>query len=287
MSGPSRRVVVGSMAAVVIAPAMAARAAHEDAMWVWGNRIAASDVKLPGFARHQGIGTLLVYIGPGEAESLLSGRREAAEALALLTSGGARVFAVAGEPDWAARSSVLPEHAALIARLPKHCPRVAGVHFDVEPHALPEWADARARATLADGLVRFYASVREAAPSATVDAAVNPVYAHIPAGSGTLLGAIARCVDSIAIMAYRSSPARAAAWAAPAASLAAAAGRKWRIGVLSGDGEPGTSWRGASPNGFERGMAALRYLAAGGKGGGAFLGLAHQDYDSLFQLLSE
>jgi hypothetical protein len=196
------------------------------------------------------------------------------------------VGAAAGERAGASADDVRgPEPAAILARLPSSVPGIDGVHMDVEPHALAEWSEAEGRARLSSGLLRFFDRLR-AATSADIDAAINPVYATTFTGGESLAAALARRVNAVSIMAYRSSPARAVAWAAPAAEAICAAHREWRLGVLSGDGEPGTSWAGKSPQAFRKGMDALRSLKTAKAGGRCFIGLAHQDYDSLARLLS-
>jgi len=296
MTRPSRRAIVNSMIAAAVStaavmlprrPAQAAPMAGDDAMWVWGDRIAQPEPALAGFAEAAGVGRLFVYVGPAEAEALASGRRDAIEALALLRARGASIFAAAGEPEWASPGILrFPEHAAMLARLPSSVPGIDGVHLDVEPHALAEWNQAEGRARLSAGLLRFLDGLRAAAPGATIDAAINPVYATTFTGGESLAAAVARRVDAVSVMAYRSSPARAVAWAAPAAEAICSVKRKWRLGVLSGDGEPGTSWAGRSAQDFRKGMDALRALEAAEGGGRCCIGLAYQDYDSLARLLS-
>ena len=78
-----RQFLAASAAAICSAASVAAQASplREDAMWVWGEPILAPDRALPDFADRRRIATLYVYVSPAAADALLSGRREAVEAV--------------------------------------------------------------------------------------------------------------------------------------------------------------------------------------------------------------
>jgi hypothetical protein len=269
----------------LIRPATAlAMPAGGDAMWVWGERVLKPDAELPVFAARHKIGALFVYVSPAAAGDLLSGRREAIEVVRAMSAMGSSVFAVAGEPDWSRGGDDVPAHAALLVRLARTTTLFAGLHFDVEPNALPDWADLRARQTLTAGTLRFYEVLRAAAPQVKIDAAANPIFASLTAGDTRFMRGLAERVSSVSIMAYRNNVSRAVDWAAPAVSQVTAAQRSWRMGVLVGDGEPGTSWQGASAPKFTTAMTELRGRIGEHLASPLYAGLAFQDYDGLSQI---
>ncbi len=125
-------------------------------MWVWGEPILAPDRAVADFADRQRIAKLYVYVSPAAADALLSGRREAVEAAKAMAAKGRGLYAVAGEPEWTSGVAGLPTHAALLVRLTQTTRLFEGVHFDVEPNALPEWRDPAAQPRLAEGALRCY-----------------------------------------------------------------------------------------------------------------------------------
>ena len=146
---------------------------------------------------------------------------------------------------------------------------------------MPEWRDPAAQPRLAEGTLRFYELVRSFAPSTMIDAAVNPIFAAVPVRNGNFMRLLAERVSSVSLMAYRASVARAIEWSRPAVGEIVAAKRPWRMGVLAGDGEPGTSWKCASPARFLAGMAELREGIEQNFPASLCAGLAFQDYDGL------
>lgn len=275
--------------ALLVAPvASAARAEQprlKTAMWVWKDRVLSPD-DMTAFAGLHQIETLFVYVSPAAARALLGGRRQPLAAVKAMRGAGRRVYAVAGEPDWAREPGEMPEHAALLVRLVTSTNLFDGLHFDVEPNALPDWNDLAARPALIDGTLRFYDLLRAAAPNVAIDAAVNPVFALMAAGHENFMYAIAKRTSSVSIMAYRSSVARALDWVAPAIEQVAAARRPWRLGVLvdQNPSEPGTSWFGTPRETFVASMRELdaRLLDRWSKSD--YLGLVFQDYDGLARM---
>ncbi len=283
----TRRKVLALAAAAAAAPFRPTDAKAlwpNDAMWVWGERVLVPDPDLPGFADRLRISLLLVYVSPAAADALLSGRGEATENVRAMTANGRRVYAVAGEPEWSRGLAAAPEHAALLVRLVRTTSHFAGLHFDVEPNALPEWSDQLSRSRLADGTLRFYDVIRAVAPGVEIDAATNPIFASMTVRNGNFLRQIAERVNSVSLMAYRNSVKKAIDWAEPAARQIAATRRPWRMGVLVGEGEPGTSWKGASASRFAGAVAELRRLLDQQLPSSCDVGLAFQDYDGLAQI---
>ncbi|MCC8954283.1 hypothetical protein H8B02_12710 [Bradyrhizobium sp. Pear77] len=251
-------------------------------MWVWGERVLSPD-GMTAFADAHGIDTLFVYVSPAGAKALLDGKASAVAAVRAMREGSRRVYAVAGEPDWSHGGDSMPEHAALLVRLAMATPLFDGLHFDVEPNALSEWGAPNSRPALIAGTEKFYAMLRASAPGVVIDAAVNPVFATLPSGSRTFLEALILHVNSVSIMAYRTSIARSLDWAAPAVTQVAAAKRSWRLGVLvdANPNEPGTSWFGTPREKFLSAMQSLDSLIATRFPNSHYAGLTIEGYDGL------
>lgn len=284
----SRRTVLGALIfAPVVAAARAAPARPRMAMWVWKDRVLKPG-ELVSFADRHRITTLLVYVSPTAARALLAGEAEALASVKAMRGAGRQVYAMAGEPDWARGPSEMPEHAGLLVRLATTTKLFDGLHFDVEPNALPEWRTRDGRAALIEGTLTFYDLLRKAAPNVAIDAAVNPIFAVLPAGPETFMYAIAKRVSSLSIMAYRSRIARALDWATPAVEQIAAAGRPWRMGVLvtPNPSEPGTSWFGTPRATFIASMQELDRQILGLHPKSDYMGLVFEDYDGLLQMFS-
>jgi hypothetical protein len=280
----TRRQLLAAAAGALCCPASVAAQAlplQDDAMWVWGDPILAPDRALPDFAERRRIATLYVYVSPAAADALLSGRREAVEAVEAMAARGRRLYAVAGEPDWAPGDAGFPAHAALLVRLTQTTRLFEGLHFDVEPNALPQWLDPAAQPRLAEHTLRFYERARSLAPSTRIDAAVNPIFAAVPVRNGNFMRLLAERVSSVSLMAYRAGVARAIDWSRPAVAEIVAAKRPWRMGVLAGDGEPGTSWKCATPPRFVAAIAELRQGIEQDFPTSLCTGLAFQDYQGL------
>lgn len=280
----TRRQILALAAASICAPLSASLQVlrpQRDAMWVWGEPILVSDRGLPEFADRRNIAVLFVYVSPAAAEALLSHRGEAVKAVRFMAARGRRLFAVAGEPDWARGVAEIPAHAALLIRLTQTTRLFDGLHFDVEPNALPEWRDPIARPRLAAHTLHFYEMIRAAAPGVDIDAAVNPIFATMTVRDGNFMRQLAERVDSVSLMAYRDSVTRAIDWARPAVREIIAAKRAWRMGVLAGDGEPGTSWKCALPARFIQAMKEFRERLDQDFPSSLCAGFAFQDYQGL------
>lgn len=255
------------------------------AMWVWKNRI-ESPGGLGEFVSAWGIGTLLLYCSPRTADAILSSDPEPLETLRAFRRMGTRIYVCAGEPDWCRPFRRLPEHAALLARLRRELPElIAGVHFDVEPNALPEWRQTGpSRLAVSSGMLRFYEAVLQQVPKADLDAAANPAFAEEWADSGKLLEGLARRVGTVSLMAYRNRVEAVAEWAAPAVSVLRENGTRWHLGVdvESESFEPHITWFGHSRDEF---IAAMLRLNARVRQRG-YIGLCFQSYDGLKAILS-
>ena len=230
----------------------------EKAVWVWKDRVLNPD-ELDVFTSLYGVGTILLYLTPSAAEAMLLRQEGVQERMQRLRSRGTRIYAMAGEPDWAYGPSDVPEHLDLLIRVQRLHPQIfAGIHLDVEPNALQEWNDPVDKQRVIEGTLKFYDLVRRRASDITIDAAVNPVFAQLADARGNnFLTQLTRRVNSIAIMAYRNRVPAAISWVTPAVGKISSI--PWRMGVQvdENDPEPTTSWSRTPPMDFERSMVAL------------------------------
>jgi hypothetical protein len=289
----SRRRVLGWLAAapgLISARASSGQGAFRDldkAMWVWKDRILQPE-DLEQFASAYNIGTLFLYTTPTAAEALLGNDHLARESLTALRSRGRRIYAMAGEPDWALGPNSVPEHLDLLVRLQRLSSRLFdGIHLDVEPNAAEGWNEPTGKPALIDGTLRFYELARQHAPDITIDAAVNPIFAKLPTNAGdNFMTALSRRVSSVSIMAYRNRVASTLAWAAPAAK-ALPAGKPWRLGVEvdANDPEPNPSWDRHSRSDFESAMLDLDRQVRRQFPPGGYTGLVFQSFEGLRALI--
>jgi hypothetical protein len=245
---------------------------------------------LGSFCRSYDIGTLFLYTTPTAAGALLRGDRTASDNMARLRADGRKIYAIAGEPDWTLGLGKVPEHADLLIRLQALSPPLFdGIHFDVEPNALPEWRDVTKRQRLIDGTVQFYDLIRKAAPEASVDAAVNPAFAGMRTSQGDhFLREVAQRVSSMSLMAYRNRVQPALDWAAPALSQFDSSEAKFRFGVETNDNpdEPTTSWSRVPRPQFLTAMVELDRKLRAGPSARYYAGLALHSFDGLKMLLN-
>lgn len=256
------------------------------AMWVWKDRVLSPD-HMPAFAEKHGIATLFVYVSPTAAVALLDADKDAVAAVRAMRANGREVYAVAGEPDWAWGPTKMPEHSALLVRVAAETGLFDGLHFDVEPNALPEWNEKAARRNLLKGALKFYDLLLAAAPGQSIDIAVNPIFATLATDGSNFMHELAKRAGSLSIMAYRSDPKRALEWAAPAVAQIEAVGRRWRMGAEVGRAEPGTSWRGTPADRFSAAMVEFDGLIASRFTSRHYAGLALHDYDALVEMYGD
>jgi hypothetical protein len=251
------------------------------AVWVWKDRILAPD-ELASFCERYQFAVLFLYLTPQAGAALLSGAVNVQKVMASLRSGGRRVYACVGEPDWVIDPVRLPDHLALAARAVS-TGLLDGLHLDVEPHALPAWRDPSSRAPLLTGTVKLLDLVRSALPDADIDAAVNPSFATVPYHGESFLTALARRLTSISIMSYRDSVSETIKRATPSIREISRLGRRWRLGVLvdPNPDEPGTSWSGRSASSLEAAMDELDGILKSQFSSRGYSGLAFEGYDGL------
>jgi hypothetical protein len=251
------------------------------AVWVWKDRILAPD-DLAGFCERYQFEVLFLYLTPQAGEALLSGADNAQKVMATLRTGGRRVYACVGEPEWVIDPVRLPAHLALAARAVS-TGLFDGLHLDVEPHALSAWRDPISRAPLLTGTVKLLDLVRSALSDADIDAAVNPSFATVPYLGESFLTALSRRLTSISIMSYRDGVSETIKRAMPSIREISRLGRRWRLGVLvdPNPDEPGTSWSDRSASSLEAAMEELDRILRSQFSSRGYSGLAFEGYDGL------
>jgi hypothetical protein len=251
------------------------------AVWVWKDRILDPGELRLFCERHQ-IGVLFLYLTPQAGEALLSGQESARKVVASLRTGGRRVYACVGEPDWVIDPVRLPDHLALAGRAVS-AGLFDGLHLDVEPQALPAWRDPSSRLPLLTGTVELLDLARSALGDADIDAAVNPLFVTVPYQGERFLTALARRLTSMSIMSYRDNVSAAISWAAPSIVEISRLGRRWRLGVLvdPNGAEPGTSWNERSAVSFDAALDELDRALRSRFSASGYSGLAFEGYDGL------
>jgi hypothetical protein len=191
-------------------------------MWVWVHEDAPPDPgALGAFAGAQRVGDAFVSVPWGGPTPLTH------DLVAALRARGVRVSALGGDPSW-----VDGDGAVTWARRATSAWLFDGVHLDIEPWELPEWAGDRER--LLAGLERAVRDVA-AATSLPVEVDLAPWLAdeHPQAFAG-----IARQTDRITLMAYRDRAAGILSFSAAARRQLAKSRTPYRIGVETIAGPP-------------------------------------------------
>lgn len=218
-----------------VATASAAPAGPERAIWVWGwvgpQRL-ARELDSGGFDR------AYLYCQGGFD-------RKVKRTITALRRRGLAVEALAGERNWATTGrDGMTRFVRSAVRYQRRAPagaRLAGVHLDVEPHALKAW-DVRPRRTR----LAFLAMLRDARRAAgplTLAADLPFWFDGVPVHRGnrtvTLSGAALRLVDAATIMAYRDRAGDVIRITRRELRQAARSGTALTIGVETGESSPG------------------------------------------------
>lgn len=185
---------------------------------------------------------------------------------------GIAVWALLGEPTWltteASPAVALQRIAAFNAGHQPGEPAIAGLKFDLEPHAIGDWAEPAGRGRLTARWLALLDQARVALPALPLWIDLHPDLVTTPMLSDH--------VDGATLMAYRAVPAQAVAAAQASLSswpLPLEIGIELRPGA-SADGSVGAEWPAMS--------SALRAACAGH---GGFAGTALHDLDSLLPTL--
>lgn len=199
--------------------------------WIWDSRELLRD---PARARRllqrladAGLRRLALQVDPRRADD------DYVAVLALAARLGLQVHALSGEPD----DVLHPEHAlavvAWVARFNQRHPelRLQGVEFDIEPYLLPDFAQRR-DAVYADYLGLLGRLRHDSAEAGLRLAVVVPFwFADTPWRDGSLLEPVAREVDSLSVMSYRTDAAQREAIANNALCIGELYARPVRLGL--------------------------------------------------------
>lgn len=211
-------------------PALRQAAATHGA-WIWDTRELLRD---PAQARRllqsladAGLRRLALQVDPRRPDD------DYVPVLALAARLGLQVHALSGEPD----DVLHPEHplgvVAWVARFNQSHPelRFQGVEFDIEPYLLPDFAPRR-DAVYADYLRLLGRLRHDSAEAGLRLAVVVPFwFADTPWRDGSLLEPVAREVDSLSVMSYRTEAAQREAIANNALCIGELYGRPVRLGL--------------------------------------------------------
>jgi hypothetical protein len=195
-----------------------------EAVWAWSW---TSDHELSEITAGAGFSTVYLF-----AEGGFDGKVR--RAIATLRGAGLSVEALAGEPTWAlaGHRDGLLEFVRSVTRYQRNADpglRLAGIHLDIEPHALERWDHNR------EALIHSYLAGLDAASEA---AGAIPVNADIPFwydairfDGRALLGAVLRRVDGVTVMAYRDTGPDVVDVARAEVAAAARLGKRATVGV--------------------------------------------------------
>lgn len=288
---------------LVLAAARPALAAPERAVWVWEAdteamvRNARVATEVLRFAKRQQVTTLYLYADRYDGHNLLVDDPAAwRRLLRRLHAAGLRVEALLGSAFLHTERYVLPERRQetldMFRRIfdfnaasatPEE--RFEAIHFDIEPHQLPEWDEDR------DNLLLEYLDLGRAIldlrQSAGQDLPIGPdipfwldsIVLEWEGRTRSVAEHVIRLFDFVSLMDYRNTAKGSDGIIAHAAielDIAARAGRKVIIGVETGDGElPKVSFGNRRPQDMAE---ALAQTEAAFRDNPAFAGFAIHHY---------
>jgi hypothetical protein len=255
-------------------------------MWVWRDRILHPE-RVGQFCGRNGIDEIFLYCTPDACLALLKNDPSALAALDEMRGTNRRIYAMVGEPDWSRGITKVPEQVAFVIELINEKKLFDGIHFDIEPHSLPEWISENSRTSLMMGLINFYKTIRSIAGNIKFDAAINPVYANSFIRSENFLDLILQHINTISIMSYRKGIDRAIQWALPTIEIAEKNDAGWRMGLAFDNSGVQTSWQNIKESEFSQLISSYRREIVVRKYQKNFLGFAYQDYDGLKRLLEK
>lgn len=270
-------------------------AASQRAMWSWYDadvRTLALRKSMLNFAVSKGINVVYLH-----SESLLSDNPAALTSfIKLAAARGIAVELLFGAPEWAlaanhATALALAQRAyAFIGSLTGVHP--VGLHFDVEPHALPEWASQQE--ALGNQLVDLYRELARAKPPGLylhADIALGYAYLTLARDgqSKTLSQWLIEATDRTTVMAYRDVALGAdgiVGHAAHPVGYAATLGKLAVVGVETACNAelPKVTFCEEGAAAMQQQLDAVAAYFSGGAGGAGFGGFAIHDYRNFRQL---
>ena len=200
-----------------------AMASGQRSMWVWG----APDDGVLEFSTANGVTDLYLHVPPG-----FSSDPNFATFLTDANALGLKVYAMAGDPSWAAQSA---PWTAWVDEVVAHG-GFDGLVFDVEPYLHPDWGTKKQAR-----LIRSYLAGLDRAERASLDLPVMTAvpfwFDEISFKRGTVLERVLASTDGIIVMAYRDHADGVDGiidLATTEAALASSMGRDFVIGVETG-----------------------------------------------------
>ncbi len=265
---------------------MARFRALRKALWVWNvDENGLADLRK--FAKSIGVDTILLSLYGSLMAKFASSEAETTAQLEMFKRDSCVLHALIGDPGWISTSRAMPSFIKqTLAAMARHPDIFDGLSLDIEANSLAQWRDPFGRQALVRQTIQLFETIRSETGGIPIDAALNPFFASVEARQGrTFLDDLARQVDSVGLMAYRSAPSRAMEWARQAIAILDGT-VPWRMGVLvNADPEFGTSYFGKSGAVFQLEMIDLdaRIRIARPK---SYAGLVFQDYKGLRAMLS-
>lgn len=244
-----------------------------NSLWVWHQMPATALVRLANRFR---VGRLLIWVSPGFTASpaTLTWIRQLHRAAARRQIA---LDALCGDPSWA----IDPEPARAWAQEVASTHAFSRLHLDIEPHALPMWAEASA--DLTTGIVT--AITAAAAADLPVDVDIPAWYWTVKTLDGqTADVAITQAADGITLMSYQDTSDKIVDISLRQMRTALAAGKPVTIGVNLAqpvEDTPDSSLWGQSPQAIRACLDAVAAKAANWPG---FTGVAIHEAESLNQL---
>ena len=276
-----RRVVSLVAAAQLVGLKASAEPFRPDmALWVWEDIFSAPE-EIERFVVKYQIKTIFLFISPERADALLARNKDCVATISNLKKMGVKILALAGEPEWAWGEKTLTNYVRQLIKIATQTSLFDGVSFDVEPQALPEWEDIKGQKRLIAGTLSFYDHIRAMAPQAVMDIAVNPIFSQLTSENGIFMSELAAKASSLSLMAYRLDVQRAISWAMASIQQFEALERWWRMGILVGEGEKGTSLKGATAADFTNFTVELDRLIINKFHPSFYQGLVIEDYKAL------
>lgn len=157
------------------------------AAWVWTD---ADPAPMVTWSRLHGVTTLFVYVDTTTSDAARLMRLRT-----LCDEAGIRLDALGGEPDWALDHAKALAWRDTVASLGVF----RGLHVDVEPYLLPDWATRRAAAVT--GFLGLLDRLRGG--DLPLEADVPFWYQTVPVGGRTLADEVIDRVDALTVMSYR------------------------------------------------------------------------------------
>ena len=256
------------------------------ALWVWEDIFSAPE-EIERFVVKYRIKTIFLFISPERADALLARNKDCVATISNLKKMGVKILALAGEPEWAWGEKTLTNYVRQLFKIATQTSLFDGVSFDVEPQALPEWEDIKGQKRLIAGTLSFYDHIRAMAPQAVMDIAVNPIFSQLTSENGIFMSELAAKASSLSLMAYRLDVQRAISWAMASIQQFEALERWWRMGILVGEGEKGTSLKGATAADFTNFTVELDRLIINKFHPSFYQGLVIEDYKALKKIYTK